>query len=90
MTDADRQAARKRIKARREFWSLLAVLAVVSVMLVAIWYFTGAHSYFWPIWPLLAFLVALVFSALNAFGVINREVTDGDIDAELNRTKRTS
>ena len=90
MTDADRDAAKKRIKARREFWALLAVLVVISAFLVAIWFLTGASSYFWPIWPLMGFVIAIVFSGLNAFGVINREVTDADIDAELARKNRTS
>ena len=90
MTDADRDAAKKRIKARREFWALLAVLVVISLFLIAIWFLTGAHSYFWPIWPLMGFVIAILFSGLNAFGVINREVTDADIDAELSRKNRAS
>ena len=90
MTDADRDAAKKRIKARREFWALLAVLVVISLFLIAIWFLTGARSYFWPIWPLMGFVIAIVFSGLNAFGVINREVTDADIDAELSRKNRAS
>ncbi len=83
-----REAARKQIKARREFWSMSAILVVVGIFLVAIWWVTGAPQYFWPAWPLLAFLVAIVFSALNAFGVINREVTESDIDAHLARKNR--
>ncbi len=90
MTDADRQAAKKRIKGRREFWSLLAVLIVISLFLVAVWYLTGASSYFWPIWPLMGFVIAILFSGLNAFGVINRDVSESDIDAELARKNRAS
>ncbi len=90
MTDAERDAARKRIKGRRDFWSLLAVLVVVGLFLIGVWYFTGAPHYFWPAWPLLAFAVAILFSGLNAFGVLNRDVTEGDIDAELARKKSTS
>lgn len=90
MTDADRHAARKRIKARRDFWSLLATLVVVSILLTGIWYFTGAPRYFWPVWPFLGFAVALVFSGLNAFGVLNRDVTESDIDAELAKRKPRS
>jgi membrane protein YdbS with pleckstrin-like domain len=85
MTDDAREAARKQIKTRREFWSMLAILIVVAIFLVVIWWVTGAPHYFWPAWPLLAIAVALVFSGLNAFGVINREVTEGDIDAHLAR-----
>lgn len=86
--DDDREIARKQIKARREFWSLLAILIVVGLFLVVIWWVTGAPHYFWPAWPLLAFVVAIVFSGLNAFGVINREVTERDIDAHLAKRNR--
>jgi 4-hydroxybenzoate polyprenyltransferase len=88
MSDDARAAAKKQIKARREFWSMLAILVVVAIFLVAIWWLTGAPHYFWPAWPLLAILVALVFSGLNAYGVINREVTESDIDAHLARKNR--
>lgn len=88
MSDNAREAARKQIKARREFWSLLAILTVVGVFLVLIWWVTGAPSYFWPAWPLLAFVLAIVFSGLNAFGILNREVTEEDIDAHLARKNR--
>jgi membrane protein YdbS with pleckstrin-like domain len=88
MSDDTRAAAKKQIKAQRDFWSMLAVLVVVSIFLVAIWWLTGAPHYFWPAWPLLAILVALIFSGLSAFGVINREVTESDIDAHLARKNR--
>jgi 4-hydroxybenzoate polyprenyltransferase len=88
MSDDTRAAAKKQIKAQRDFWSMLAVLVVVSIFLVAIWWLTGAPHYFWPAWPLLAILVALTFSGLSAFGVINREVTESDIDAHLARKNR--
>ena len=88
MSDDTRAAAKKQIKAQRDFWSMLAMLVVVSIFLVAIWWLTGAPHYFWPAWPLLAILVALIFSGLSAFGVINREVTESDIDAHLARKNR--
>ena len=88
MSDDARAAAKKQIKARRDFWSMLAILIVVAIFLVVIWWLTGAPHYFWPAWPLLAILVALVFSGLSAFGVINREVTESDIDAHLARKNR--
>jgi membrane protein YdbS with pleckstrin-like domain len=88
MSDDERAAAKKQIKARRDFWSMLAILVVVAIFLVVIWWLTGAPRYFWPAWPLLAILVALVFSGLSAFGVINREVTESDIDAHLARKNR--
>lgn len=89
MTDADRKIAKKRVKARRDFASTALVLVVVEIVLIAVWFVTsGGHGYFWPLWPALGFGIAIVFSALNAFGILNRDVTDGDIDAELERMRR--
>lgn len=89
MTDADREIARKRVKARRDFAATTVILIVVAALLIVIWFVTtGGHGYFWPMWPLIGFAIAVVFSGLNAFGVINRDVTDSDIDAEIDRMKR--
>jgi uncharacterized membrane protein len=88
MTDDAREMARKRIKSRRDFWALLATLIVVGAFLIVIWWVTGAPRYFWPAWPLLGFGLAIIFSGLNAFGIMNRDVTEGDIDAELARKNR--
>jgi 4-hydroxybenzoate polyprenyltransferase len=89
MSDADRQIARKRLKARRDFASTVVTLVVVGVVLVAIWFVTtGGNGYFWPLWPLLGFAIAIVFSGLNAFGVLNRDISDSEIDAEIARMQR--
>lgn len=89
MTDFDRKIAKKRVKARRDFAGTVVSLVVVEIILLAIWFITsGGTGYFWPMWPTLAFAIAIVFSGLNAFGVLNRDVTESDIDAELERMKR--
>jgi 4-hydroxybenzoate polyprenyltransferase len=90
MTDADRDIARKRIKGRREFAATTVTLVVIEAVLILIWFITGAPRYFWPLWPAIGFAIAIVFTGLNAYGLLNRDVTDGDIDAELNRMKRRS
>jgi peptidoglycan/LPS O-acetylase OafA/YrhL len=89
MTDADRSIARKRVKARRDFAGTAVSLTVVAVLLIVVWFVTtGGSGYFWPMWPLIGFAIAIIFSGLNAFGLLNRDVTDGDIEAELERMKR--
>ncbi len=88
-TDDQREIARKRVKARRDFWSMLAVFVVVAIVLVAIWFLTtGGSGYFWPVWPLVGLGIATLFSALNAFGITNRHVTEADVDAEVDRMNR--
>jgi hypothetical protein len=89
MTDAERTIARKRVKARRDFAGTCVSLVVVDAILIVIWFVTtGGDGYFWPLWPSIGFAIAIVFSGLNAYGVLNRDVTENDIDAELDRMKR--
>ena len=89
-TDDIRAAARARLKARNDFQIMLAIFAVITVLLLAIWLFsTGLPSnftaYFWPVWPILGMTIAAVFAGLDAYGVTRRHITEADIDAEVAR-----
>lgn len=86
MSDGDdiRAAARARIKARNDFKVMLAIFAVITLLLLAIWFFTsGPGSYFWPVWPIIGMALAAIFAGLDAFGVTRRYITESDIDAEV-------
>jgi len=90
-----RAVARARLKARNEFKVLLVIFAVVTVLLVAIWFFasgqpSGFTAYFWPVWPILGMTVAAVFVGLDAYGVTRRYITEDDIDAEVRRMTKNS
>lgn len=85
MTDQDiREVARKRIKARRDFWYMIAVFVVVSIILVVVWAF-GGTGYFWPMWPLFGFGIATMFSALSVFGPASRPISQERIDDEVRK-----
>jgi hypothetical protein len=84
-TDDLRKAARRNLKARNDFKVMLAIFGVVTLLLVAIWYFTGADGYFWPVWPIIAFVIASLFAGLDAYGITRRQITEADIDAEVAR-----
>ena len=47
-----RDAAIKRVEAKRAFRFHLALYGAVNLLLIAIWAITGA-GYFWPIWPII-------------------------------------
>ena len=88
-TDDLRKAARKNLKARNDFKVMLVIFAVITLLLVAIWFFTtGGTAYFWPVWPIIAFIIASVFAGLDAYGVTRRYITEDDIDAEISRMTR--
>ncbi|MBK5265994.1 MAG: 2TM domain-containing protein [Acidimicrobiia bacterium] len=71
-----REAAVKRVKAKRDFKSHVAVYILINALLVTIWATTGA-GYFWPVWPLAGWGIGL---ALNAWTVyFERPITEDDI-----------
>jgi uncharacterized membrane protein len=85
MSDDIREQARKRIKARRDYWQMLAIFGGVTLLLVIIWALTSPGEYFWPIWPVFGFAIAALFGAISTFGPFNRPITDEHVDEEIRR-----
>lgn len=79
-----RDAAIKSIKAKRDFWRLLGIFAIVSGILTAIWALSGG-GYFWPIWAMFGMGVAAAFSALSAYGPGKQPPSEQQIDNEMRR-----
>lgn len=85
MNEDIRDTARKRIKAKRDFWNMLLGFAALAVIFNVIWFVSGYRSYYWPAWPMIGFAIATIFSAINAFGSGNRGISDTDIDREIGK-----
>jgi len=81
----EREAARRRVQAKRDFVSHLVSFVVVNAFLVGVWAFTGA-GYFWPVWIIGVWGIGLVLHAWDVF--LRRPLTEADIDAELQRQHR--
>ncbi|MDQ4137790.1 MAG: 2TM domain-containing protein [Actinomycetota bacterium] len=81
-----RTIARKRLKARKDFFNYLMIWGAVSLLLVAIWLFSSPTGYFWPIWPILGMGIAALFIAIDAFGM-RRPITERDVDSEVERLR---
>ena len=79
---SEREVARRRLQARRDFGSHLVAYVVVNLFLVAVWAFTGA-GYFWPAWVMFGWGAGLVLHAWDVF--LRRPVTEAEIDEELSR-----
>ena len=58
---------RGREAARAAFQRQLLTFALIAAMLVAIWALTSFGGYFWPVWPILGFAIALGWQAFNLF-----------------------
>jgi hypothetical protein len=80
--DSARELARKRVQAKREFWSNLVAFVVVNTFLVGVWALTGA-GYFWPAWVIAGWAVGLVLHGYEVF--FRRPITEADVDRELRR-----
>lgn len=81
----EREEARRRVQARRDFGSHLVAYVVVNAFLVAVWAVTGG-GYFWPIWVICGWGIGLVLHSWDVF--VRRPVTEADVDAELHRQER--
>ena len=46
------EVAKKRVKAKKEFYGNLGAWAVVNILLVIIWALTTPGGYMWFLWPL--------------------------------------
>ena len=81
----EREAARRRLQARRDFGSHLVSYVVVNAFLIGVWAVTGA-GYFWPVWIMACWGMGLVLHVWDVFW--RRPLTEADIDAELERRRR--
>lgn len=84
MSDELRNAAVKRIKAKRDFWRMAGVFVIVWAILTAIWAMSGG-GYFWPMWAIFGMGIALAFSALAAYGPSSRPPSEQEINDEMRR-----
>lgn len=80
----EREAARRRLQARKDLGSHLVAYAVINASLVGVWAATGA-GYFWPAWVLACWGGGLVLHAWEVFW--RKPVTEADVDSELRRRR---
>jgi len=53
-----------RTRKREKFYKELTTYLIINLFFVAIWFFSG-RGYFWPIWAMLGWGVAIGYSAAN-------------------------
>ncbi len=82
--DERRAAAIGRIKRRRDLKQHAVVYATVNALLIVIWAASGA-GYFWPIWPMIGWGLALALQAWSIYG--QQPITEDEI---LEETRRRS
>lgn len=80
--EQQREAARKRLAAKRDLGRHVVVYVVVNGFVTLAWFFTGA-GYFWPAWLMAPWGAGLLLQAWDVFG--RRPITEEDIEAEMRR-----
>jgi hypothetical protein len=84
MVDADtrREAAIKRLEAKRGFSVHAAIYVIVNILLVVVWAFT-ARGYFWPIWPILGWGVAVAIHGWMTY--FQKPISEDEIRREMEK-----
>ena len=77
-----RDAAIKRLKAKRGFLQNLASYVVVNAFLVVVWALSG-QGYFWPIWVMAGWGIAILSHAWAVYG--RKGITEDDVQREMQR-----
>jgi len=78
----ERETARRRVQAKRDFGSHVVAYIVINSLLVGVWAITGT-DYFWPVWIMAGWGAGLILHAWDVY--LRRPVTEADVDEELHR-----
>lgn len=81
-TEEAREAALKRLKAKRDFRGSVVAYVLVNSLLVVVWA-VGDRGVFWPVFPMAGWGLALGFQAWYAYGA--KPVSEDDIHREMER-----
>ena len=84
MADADmrREAAIKRLKAKRGFNIHASIYVIVNLFLIVVWAFSGRDQ-FWPIWPILGWGVGLAIHGWMTY--FQKPIGEDDIRREMEK-----
>ena len=78
-----REAAIKRLRAKRGFKIHVAIYLVVNALIVVVWASSGA-GYFWPIWAMLGWGIGLAF---HGWSVYLKRISEDEIRREMERDR---
>ncbi len=78
-----RDKAMQQLKKRRDFYGHLLIYALINAFLVVIWAITDVHGFFWPVFVIVGWGIAVVMNAWDVFW--RPEITEEDIRQEMKR-----
>jgi hypothetical protein len=80
-----RRRAVKRLEAKRGLAAHALAYVTVNLLLVALWYVTGA-AFFWPVFPIFGWGIGMAF---HAWDVLSPTPGPEQVEAEMERLRRT-
>jgi hypothetical protein len=84
MTDQNdkREAAVKRVKAKRGFRFHAVIYLVVNTVLLIVWVWSG-ERYFWPVWAMLGWGIGLAFHGWSVY--LEKPISEDEVRREMER-----
>lgn len=83
---SDRERALESLEAKAGFRGHLTVYLLIMMLLVGIWAVTSFGAFFWPIFPMMGWGVAVAIHGLSL--TWERGITEEEIAAEMARLRR--
>jgi hypothetical protein len=80
---APRDRAMQQLKKRRDFRGHVLIYVLVNAFLVAIWAITDPHGFFWPLFIIGGWGIAVVMNAWDVYW--RQEITEEDVQHEVER-----
>jgi len=81
------EEAKRRVKAKRDFWGHFGAWATVNIILVIVWALTDLGGHPWFLWPLGIWGVFVLIHFLRVF-VFERKTDIEAIEKEAEKIKR--
>ena len=91
MSDINYKKAKKKVKAKKEFYEHLSIYVVMSIFFIVLNMLTSNRI--WFIWPMLGWGIGVFFHYLDVFGIpgvgtMSKEWEEKAIQEELERMER--
>ena len=81
------EEAKKRVEAKRGFFSHLIVYVCVNIFLIIVWAFPAGGGFPWFLFPLVGWGIGLLFHGLGVF-VFDRKTNKAAIEKEAERIRK--
>jgi 2TM domain len=78
-----RDRAMQQLKKRRDFRGHVLIYVLVNAFLVAVWAITNPHGFFWPLFIIGGWGIAVVMNAWDVYG--RRDITEEEVRHEMER-----